>query len=376
MKDAFKLLKWYPSLPKDWKVGMIIGKGDISWGYAPCSSLYTQQRIPNEWVENQKEYWSSYLFTTENGVDVYQGDVYYLVEVLSNTIWRIQPYSFVYANFNAPHRLYFSTKEAAQEYVNSKSIPEYIRIKNNGCRVPGMSSSFKKLVNGKVYKVRGVGKNEVYDASLELIEEDGFIQIAADTWKDLYAIYVTKVTKEEYEKQNKPKDEVGEWLAFDNRSYYGIFRFERFWDKNTVVSGEQYYIDKESQDINMRSGGHYCIDWNVRKATKEEIEQILIKVAQYKGFKEGVKYTNACDDNHIAICPSNNFKYNKFVGYEGLYTISTEQLASGWIYCNGKWGTIVEEDNTMSSINVSVPGYVVDTRQNGDNQVIIEYKTN
>lgn len=58
MKDKYKLKKWYPSLPKDWEVGMEVGIGDRSYGnYSPCNGKYKDFYICAEIVENYPEFW-------------------------------------------------------------------------------------------------------------------------------------------------------------------------------------------------------------------------------------------------------------------------------------------------------------------------------
>ena len=55
----YKLKKWYPSLPKDWEIGMELGQGDrgkYSW-YSPCNVRYCYGGISREEVENYSEFW-------------------------------------------------------------------------------------------------------------------------------------------------------------------------------------------------------------------------------------------------------------------------------------------------------------------------------
>lgn len=141
MKNTYKLLKWYPTLPKDWEVGMTVGRGDVSWGYSPCDVLYTQKRITNDCVENQPEYWTKYLFTTEDGVDIYKGDTYYCVQT-ENSIgnyypWEIQKittdnFPNLISNLHSGKTIFtecksvirFSTKKAAQKYIDENTYKE------------------------------------------------------------------------------------------------------------------------------------------------------------------------------------------------------------------------------------------------------------
>lgn len=53
----YKLIKWYPSLPKDWEVGMEVGVGDYRITYSPCSSKYTDCYIASSEIKNNPEFW-------------------------------------------------------------------------------------------------------------------------------------------------------------------------------------------------------------------------------------------------------------------------------------------------------------------------------
>lgn len=57
MKE-YRLKCIYPSLPKDWKVDMIVGLGDRNYGYSPCAGNYSDYRRPNNSeVEDNPEFW-------------------------------------------------------------------------------------------------------------------------------------------------------------------------------------------------------------------------------------------------------------------------------------------------------------------------------
>lgn len=55
----YKLKKWYPSLPKDWEVGMEVGQGDRLNGmyYSPCSSTFKDTMVFFKEVEENEEFW-------------------------------------------------------------------------------------------------------------------------------------------------------------------------------------------------------------------------------------------------------------------------------------------------------------------------------
>lgn len=58
--NTYKLKHWYPTLPKDWKVGMEVGQGDRnpSCGhFSPCSSEYSDFAVMIDVVKNNPEFW-------------------------------------------------------------------------------------------------------------------------------------------------------------------------------------------------------------------------------------------------------------------------------------------------------------------------------
>lgn len=60
MSKIYKLLIKYPSLPKNWEVGMKVGQGDRTAtfaDYSPCSSKYTDVRISCFEIEENSEFW-------------------------------------------------------------------------------------------------------------------------------------------------------------------------------------------------------------------------------------------------------------------------------------------------------------------------------
>jgi PAB1-binding protein PBP1 len=55
----YKLIKKYPSLPKNWEDGMLVGQGDRGCNaeFSPCSGKYTDFYIRPEEVINNPEFW-------------------------------------------------------------------------------------------------------------------------------------------------------------------------------------------------------------------------------------------------------------------------------------------------------------------------------
>jgi len=69
-----------------------------------------------------------------------------------------------------------------------------------------------------------------------------------------------------------------------------------------------------------------------RKATNQEVLEVLTKEAVKKGFKEGRKFTS-CVSNFIDIC-NGYFSYNEELNE--LYSNGT------CVFSNGKWATIIK----------------------------------
>ena len=83
MQKKYKLKRWYPSLPKDWEVGMEVGQGDRYDGlYSPCSGKYSDVRIITSHVEKNSDYWQE---VKEIKLDVPIG-----------TKFKIYPKNFIY----------------------------------------------------------------------------------------------------------------------------------------------------------------------------------------------------------------------------------------------------------------------------------------
>jgi hypothetical protein len=56
MKE-YKLLQWYPGLPKNWEEEMLVGKGDRYSRYSPCNGKYTDAYLDDVIVENNPTFW-------------------------------------------------------------------------------------------------------------------------------------------------------------------------------------------------------------------------------------------------------------------------------------------------------------------------------
>jgi hypothetical protein len=115
----YKLIKKYPSLPKDWEEGMEIGYGDRRINLSPCNGKYTNRHIADSEVINQSEFWEEIvekeyeilsvlqphvnlkytLIKNKQFGNSYNGDVYYhsgaeirgfdMLDKIKNNAWKI-----------------------------------------------------------------------------------------------------------------------------------------------------------------------------------------------------------------------------------------------------------------------------------------------
>ena len=89
------LKQWYPSLPKDWKVGMVVGQGDtgVRMGtYSPISAEYTNHYVSSKEVINNPEFWTKSIKWI---YDSYSG-CYYVPDSKERTNYRLMGSSIPY----------------------------------------------------------------------------------------------------------------------------------------------------------------------------------------------------------------------------------------------------------------------------------------
>jgi len=128
----------------------------------------------------------------------------------------------------------------------------------------------------------------------------------------------------------------GEWLY--SKTYYDIEFIFRY--KNDMLTIDECYSVCNNMVCEIKDISLYPLQTYFR-ATPEQISTILIKVAIWKGFKEGIKY-----------------KFNDFVnriGYGFMYYPKDDILCTRFtelgtdhyiIYERGKWAEIIPEKNS------------------------------
>jgi len=125
------------------------------------------------------------------------------------------------------------------------------------------------------------------------------------------------------------ENEIGKHKSF-------IFRIEKICDKEIVASSTTHYLSDE--EIHTDYSEYYCDLRDItRKLTEKEIEDYLIKEADRRGYKIGVKYIGCYTEAPV------------FEIKEKLkYYIGVDQLTDGCggtVYLNGKWAEIIKDES-------------------------------
>lgn len=130
---------------------------------------------------------------------------------------------------------------------------------------------------------------------------------------------------------------------------------ELFNNKKAVV-GKWYKIEKWLIKFSSYGNGCNCGfsaygEWSDRmgfhegdadiEATSSEIESHLIKEAEKRGYKAGVKYISVNFDNECVV--KKDFEY-----YRG--TDNLTDGCGGSVYCKGKWATIIPQDKVRLTL--------------------------
>ena len=132
---------------------------------------------------------------------------------------------------------------------------------------------------------------------------------------------------------DKPEFEVGDWVIATarggNNSVHDWYDF-----KNAIVrDGDIDRVCDVDGSVLKVFGTAYRAGY-VRKATPTEIETALIKEAETRGFKKGVKYKGA------------SFNWTEYIHGSLRYFKDVDTLTDGYgesVYKQGKWASIVED---------------------------------
>lgn len=209
----YKLKKWYPSLPKDWKEGMEVGQGDRGSysDYSPCAGDYTDKRIPKSQIECCDGFWEEVV---EKDYEVLS----YNSNISESKIGSVKRLSdgvvfSVGDSVIVPKHVKNFYKHSDYTIKSFKKWPEYYKhdklmaIVENGCHIP--------LDELKHY----TKPNFTTDDGKDIFEGDTYHKVDSDfsyggRWRshgmhDVHGyhkakFFSTKEAAEEYIRNNKP----------------------------------------------------------------------------------------------------------------------------------------------------------------------------
>lgn len=207
----YRLLKFYPSLPYDWAVGMELGQGDrgIYGSYSPCNGKYTNRYIERSEVEGYKTYYEEVLPVSEpvkvrvdclshhdnlkgNGSDCfwYQfctstpiANVHFyeinksIEKVLNNDTVVEDNFWDKIQNFCDREMDKYANKKYTQSEVDTirKEAFEAGRVRDGGLsygRLRFKYESYEQYLSSLNLNTNDTGKEDIRDNKINLLEED------------------------------------------------------------------------------------------------------------------------------------------------------------------------------------------------------------
>lgn len=166
--------------------------------------------------------------------------------------------------------------------------------------------------------------------------------VSNDEWKDIIEQWFTEVFE--------TKLEVGKWYFNDETLDYLICyqtKEKSYGFIDCVYSNDWYF------DVNDKQ--------KTRLATEEELKEALIKEAKKRGFKEGVKFQNF---NGTIQTIEGELYFNRGSKQIHCHTPKEEWYNEGsnsnpYIFYNGKWAEIIEEEIKVVENEEPTPRYTV-----------------
>jgi len=321
--NKYKLVQIYPGSPK---LGFIIefNKG-FPHVYPAKANAGCNCYVNLDMCKLNPEFWAEYKFTTEDGIDMFDKENFWLIDnFLTLKYWEVNKSGFLEANFDyLNNKLKFSTKAAAQEYINSitlKAAKKNIHIKN----YPSMPK--QKGSDLDINKTCGTCKFETTYAS------DGYPCKECGIRLKYHINWQPK----------EPKFEEGVWYK-DKGCVCALYKAKR---GNSGFVGTQW-----AQNIAM-----YGIKgW--KKANMKEVERLLLEEARrrypknivFKSIRSGLKVISY-DGKAIVI-------ENRVNMWESVNNTMT-------CYENGKWAEIMEEPKLMlGDTEVKITEHEVQTNE-------------
>lgn len=125
--------------------------------------------------------------------------------------------------------------------------------------------------------------------------------------------------------------EVGDFIA--SKEYLNFFGLI------TKIEGRIFYYDGFREYNGYDENGKAYFDDNDHHPTKEEIEQHIIKVAELKGYKNGVEVKNIYDNNE-RLTLTEGFEYDEKNGLFAYY--AEDHAIMIWNKETNTWAEIIE----------------------------------
>lgn len=120
MKNRYKLIKEYPGSPNLGDTVEMNLELDFIFYTLITGKEAEKWVIHKNLIENSPEFWAKYLFTTEDKVDIYEGEKCYagFLDIVTGKLESLDKIPKRYQGI-ATWLKYFSTKEAIEEYSGS-----------------------------------------------------------------------------------------------------------------------------------------------------------------------------------------------------------------------------------------------------------------
>lgn len=281
MVKQYKLLKWYPSLPKRWEAGMLVGQGDRTAtfaDYSPCSSKYGSYRISCFEVQDNPEFWE----------EIKEKEY----EVLSLRLYGI-----------------YLTRGYAETTLRSNGL--YLNDKDNNKE--GLYTLEKSFENGfNIYSIRRIS--------------DGEVLTIGDTLVDIKNKNLGSFTLKKIEFEVAPADKgtgklsfvhdhkvLGKWIPIENLEHSKqplfitddgkeLYLGDTFYSTSTKYTGNElvvrpYTIDKffnkyiYKNSFSTKEAAKKWIDENKPKYSKKDILNLVDDTYKYcsKELKDYLK---------------------------------------------------------------------------------------
>lgn len=192
-------------------------------------------------------------------------------------------------------------------------------------------------------------KNGAFDFHNEPYNTDGdMYKFLADGKPEVTngeKLFATKEAAQEYLEKYRNSFKENQWLLYKTRLDTWLFKFKNYRENGYINIKESYSFSDGKLFIN--TSGWFFNDEFIKVATVKEIQEMLIKVAKYKGFVNGVKVTEEFANRREVEC-TGDFCYYP---YNDILYGAGDGKGGPVIYKQGKWATI-EEDKEPEYVEV------------------------